>query len=114
LDLPKNKYRPVANNLIYYFELNKEIDFADYLTFQESYEDVSLVVKEIIQNVNISSIKEDDMKSVLSIVKNTIMESKIKELKKELKNELDVSRRKKILEEIIEIKRGCVNYGEEE
>lgn len=114
LVLPKNKYRLVANNLIYYFELNKEIDFADYLTFQESYEDVSLVVKEIIQNVNISSIKEDDMKSVLSIVKNTIMESKIKELKKELKNELDVSRRKKILEEIIEIKRGCVNYGEEE
>ena len=113
LDLPKNKYRPVANNLIYYFELNKEIDFADYLSFSENYVDVYPVVKEIIQYVNQSKFTEDDMKSVLSIVKKSIMEEKIKEIKEEIKNELDVNRRKRLFEKIIEIKRGCVENNEE-
>ena len=113
LDLPKNKYRPVANNLIYYFELNKEIDFSDYLAFSENYVDVYPVVKEIIQYVNQSKFTEDDMKSVLSIVKKSIMEEKIKEIKEEIKNELDVNRRKRLFEKIIEIKRGCVENNEE-
>ena len=113
LELPKNKYRPVANNLIYYFELNKEIDFADYLSFSENYVEVYPVVKEIIQNVSQSKFTEEDMKSVLSIVKKSLMEEKIKIIKEEIRNELDVNRRKRLFEKIIEIKRGCVENNEE-
>ena len=111
LDLPKCKYRLVSNNLIYYFELNKEIDFADYLTFSENYPEVSKVVKEIINQVHVDEINEDDMEAVISLVKEIIDNEKIKELKAEMKNELDVNRKKKLFEEIIEIKRGCVKDG---
>ena len=113
-DLPKNKYRLVANNLVYYFELNKEIDFADYLTFAEDYEDVVPTVKEIISNVNLPDFKDSDIKAAISIVRKHLNEEKIKLIKEEMKNELDVSRRKRLFEKIIEIKRGCVGNNEEE
>lgn len=113
-DLPKNKYRLVANNLVYYFELNKEIDFADYLTFAEDYEDVVPTVKEIISNVNLPEFKDSDIKAAIAIVRKHLNEEKIKLIKEEMKNELDVSRRKRLFEKIIEIKRGCVGNNEEE
>ena len=114
IELPKSKYRLVTNNLLYYFELNREIDFADYLTFSEGYKDVSPVVKEIISNIKITSFKIQDMKAALAIVKKDLDEARIKEIKKEISKELDVARRKKLFEEILEIKRGCVNINEEE
>lgn len=111
LKLLKNRYRLVANNLIYYFELKREIDFADYLTFTENYPDVCEVVKEIIKDVSVSTFKEEDMEALIGIVKGILDKERIKELKNELKNELDVSRKKRICEEIIEIKKGCVKNG---
>ena len=96
---------------IYYFELNREIDFADYLTFTEKYPDVSEVVKEIIGEVNVSEFKEEDMEAVIRVVKGILDEEKIRELKLEMKNELDVSKKKKLFESIIEIKKGSVNNG---
>ena len=114
IELPKSKYRLVTNNLLYYFELNREIDFADYLTFSEGYKDVSPVVKEIISNIKITNFNISDMKSALAIVKKDLDEARIQEIKKEISKELDVSRRKKLFEEILEIKRGCVNLNDEE
>jgi len=111
LKLPKSKYRLVANNLIYYFELNRSIDFADYLTFTENYPDVCEVVKEIIKEVHISEFREDDMEAIIQIVKSILDKERIKLLQEEIKNELDVSRKKKLCEEIIEIKKGCVKNG---
>lgn len=111
LQLPKSKYRLVSNNLLYYFEVNREIDFADYLTFSEDYPEVSPVVKEIINTIHTDEFKEQDMESLISIVKEILDKEKIKEIKEKMKAELDVNRKKKLFEEIIEIKRGCVKNG---
>lgn len=111
LDLPKSKYRLVANNLIYYFELSREIDFADYLTFSEKYPDVCEIVKEIITEVHVSEFKIDDMEAIISVVKEILDKEKIKALQEEMKHELDVNRKKRLVEEIIEIKKGSVNNG---
>ena len=105
---PENRYRLVANNLIYYFELNREIDFADYLTFSESYSEVSEIVKEIISKVHVSEFREEDMEALISVVKGILDKEKIKGLMEEMKTELDVNRKKRLCEEIIEIKRGSV------
>lgn len=111
LDLPKCKYRLVSNNLIYYFELNRNIDFADYLTFSEDYKDVSEVVKEIIRDVRVDEFSIKDMEAVLELMKVMIDNEKIKQLKLAMKTELDVNRKKKLFEEILEIKKGCVKNG---
>lgn len=108
LDLPKCKYRLVSNNLIYYFELNREIDFADYLTFTEDYPDVNEVVKEVIKDVSIPEFKPEEMESSIFIIKEILDKERINQLKKEISVELDANRRKRLLEEIIEIKKGCV------
>lgn len=108
LSLPNTKYRLVANNLIYYFELRREIDFADYLTFAESYPEVSEIVKEIINTVRINEFKEEEMEAVIQIVKEILDKERIKKLKEQMKIELDVNRKKRLFEEIIEIKKGSV------
>lgn len=111
LNLPKCRYRLVSNNLIYYFELKREIDFADYLTFSEEDEKVSEVVKEVIRDVHIVDFNIDDMEAVLLVIKDILDKQKIEELKKEIAVELDVNRKKKLFESIIEIKKGCVKDG---
>ncbi len=111
LDLPKCKYRLVSNNLLYYFELNREIDFADYLTFSEDYNEVSEVVKEVIRDVHADEFTLDDVEAVILVIKDILDKEKIKDLKREMKLELDVNRKKRLFEEIIEIKKGCVKDG---
>ena len=111
LRLPKSRYRLVANNLIYYFELNREIDFADYLTFTEKYQDVAEVVKEIIKDIHVAEFKIEDMEAVIKVVKSVLDKEKIENLKAEMKQELDMNRKKRLFEEIIEIKKGCVENG---
>ena len=111
LDLPKCKYRLVSNNLLYYFELNREIDFADYLTFSEDYSEVSEVVKEVIRDVHADEFTLDDVEAVILVIKDILDKEKIKDLKREMKLELDVNRKKRLFEEIIEIKKGCVKDG---
>lgn len=111
LTLPKSPYRLVVNNLIYYFELNKEIDFADYLTFSENYPDVAPVVKEVINKVHVQEFKEEDMEALIGIIKGILDSEKIRELQKLMKQELDVNRKKRLWEEITEIKKGCVSNG---
>jgi len=111
LDLPKCKYRLVSNNLLYYFELNREIDFADYLTFSEDYSEVSEVVKEVIRDVHADEFTIDDVEAVILVIKDILDKEKIKDLKREMKLELDVNRKKRLFEEIIEIKKGCVKDG---
>ena len=71
-------------------------------------------VKEIISNVNLPEFKDSDIKAAIAIVRKHLNEEKIKLIKEEMKNELDVSRRKRLYEKIIEIKRGCVGNNEEE
>jgi len=111
LNLPKCKYRLVSNNLIYYFELEREIDFAEYLSFAEGYPEVSPVVKEIIQDVHVDDFTTEDVEAVIKIIKGILDEEKIEALKREMKNELDVNRKKRLFESIIEIKKGCVKNG---
>lgn len=108
LDLPKCKYRLVSNNLIYYFELRREIDFADYLTFSEEYEEVRDVVKEIISDVHEVEFSSKDMETVILVIKDILDKEKITALKKEISIELDMSRKKKLMDEIIDIKKGRV------
>ena len=109
--MPKNRYRLVANNLLYYFELEREIDFADYLTFTENYPEVCEVVKEIIREIHVDEFNEKDMEAVLKIVKGVLDKERINEIKKEMKNELDMNRKKRLFEEIINIKKGSVSDG---
>lgn len=111
LDLPKCRYRLVSNNLLYYFELNRSIDFADYLTFSENYSEVSEVVKEVIRDVHVEDFSTDDMEAVILIIKDILDKKRIQELKEEIKGELDANRRKRLFGEIIEIKKGCVKNG---
>lgn len=111
LNLPKCKYRLVSNNLIYYFELKREIDFADYLTFSEDYREVNEVVREIIRDIHISEFKIEDMEAVLLVIKEMLDKERIEAIKKEMSQELDVNRKKRLFESIIEIKKGCVKNG---
>ncbi len=111
LDLPKCKYRLVSNNLIYYFELEGEIDFAEYLTFSLKFDEVSPVVKEIIEDVRIDNFTLEDVEAAIKIIKDILDKEKINKLKGELSSELDVNRKRQLMESIYEIKKGSVNDG---
>ena len=61
--------------------------------------------------MSVSEFKTDEMEALIGIVKGILDKEKIKELKIALMNELDINKKKRICEEIIEIKKGSVDNG---
>ncbi len=72
---------------------------------------MSEVVKEVIRDVHADEFTLDDVEAVILVIKDILDKEKIKDLKREMKLELDVNRKKRLFEEIIEIKKGCVKDG---
>ena len=104
-------YRAVANEIVYYYERNKTINVADFLSHVSSTTLVGLV--QDIVNLQDDEVRDDTFNSYIKVIEKKSNELKIKQLKKELKDELDVAKRLEIANRITEIKKGSVlNYEE--
>ena len=63
---------------------------------------------DIIENVKIQELSEKAMEELIANAKKKWKEKEIKELKEELKKELDINKKIQIAERIAEIKKGSV------
>ena len=103
--IPEKKYRLVASEIINYYEVNKDINVADFITYASSSklnEEIMNVIGSIIDD----TINEKVFMDSINLVKKKIKESEIKELKDELKNTMDEKRKEELLQKIINIKVG--------
>lgn len=107
----KKIYREVANEITYYYEENKNISVADFITFSLKNEHVYSLVLSIISNSSDDEINQSNFNIYLDLVKEQNVKSEISILKERLKNELDSEKKLIIAEKIAKLKKGVFNNG---
>lgn len=109
---PTEIYREIANEILYYFDINKKINVADFITYVSSKE----TIKEAVMNIVNGALENEDltidaMDEYIEVVNKHLVNNEIKRLKQQMKEELDVDKKMKIAMQIADLKRGSVDNG---
>jgi DNA primase len=103
--IPFPEYRNIANEIIYFYDLNKIINVADFISFVNNKEALYKKVLNIISENDDSEFLESEMELYIKIIKEYITKQEIIKLKERLKNELDVNKKVEIANKITELKK---------
>lgn len=106
--IPNKTYLSIINDILYFYEVNKYINIADFITFISLKNKNVDILNNIVANSNELVINENEMEGYIKIVKEDIKNKEIAELKKKLKNELDFDKKIALAEKITKIKKGSV------
>lgn len=101
------EYRMIANEIIYFWEKNKFINLADFITYIET----TSLKNEVIEIINRESeevLSEEGFIEILELLKRIIKKDNIKKLKKEIKEETDMAVKEKLISKLTELKKGSV------
>ena len=105
--IEEQKYRMIASEIIYYYELNKQISIADFITYSEQSK-LKDEIMDIINNISYEELHEKVFLDSIDLIKKKRKQFEIKKLKEELKNTLDEEKKEEILQKIVDLKIGSV------
>ena len=98
-------YREIANEILYYFDNNKNISIADFITYIQDKENIKDKVNEIVNEAMNDEVTIEEMDEYINVVLKVATKNEIKRLKEEMKKELDVDKKMKIAMQIAELKK---------
>ena len=109
--IPDKSYFDIEKDIQAYIILNNTISLADFISY-ETNNGKEQIIKNIISNHNNDiEMCEEEFLNYIEIVNKWIIDSKIDNLKIELKKETDINRKKELMDLITKIKRGSEEYG---
>lgn len=109
---PTEIYRETANEILYYFESNKTINVADFITYVSNKENLKDEVTKIVNSaIDGEELTIEAMDEYIDVVNKLLVNREIKRLKQQMKDELDVDKKMKIAIKIADLKRGSVDNG---
>lgn len=103
----EKKYRDIANEVIYYYELHKQIDMASFITFVTG-KDLEEEVLDIIRKIDIQDLELNYFNELIVVAKQEMIKEEIKNIKQMIMTSLDANEKIKLGEKLIELKKGCV------
>ena len=98
-------YREIANEIIYFCEVNGAITVADFITYVTDKSEIKDKVMEIVNDSINDEVTIEAMVEYILAVSKVMTQNEIKRLKLLMKNELDVDKKKKIAMQIVELKK---------
>ena len=105
---PEEKYRNIANEIVYYYEKEGKISIADFITYASDKPSINSEVLRIVNEDINDEITIENMDEYIDALTKKITKDEIKELKEKMKKELDVDKKMKIAAQIAELKKGSV------
>lgn len=104
--IPNKDIRIILNEIIAYYNKYGEISEADFYTYLNQKELVSLqdVVKKSLSNDYPSEINDNQVNECLVAIKNYNIALEIRKLEKEIKEEVDIARQMELMDKILELK----------
>ena len=97
--------RMLASEIVYYNLEHNNINIADFTTYIMRQEDLFNMVNEII-NENIHTIiSEDEFNTCIDVILKSIKVDEIKELKEEIKKEMDISKKMDLITKLTNLKK---------
>ena len=98
----EEKYRKVANEIIYYVEENKKIELADFLTYAEI-SPLKNEIYEIIKSIKDPNIEEISIMDYINNIKEIMWENELKKYKNEQKKIQDINEKEKLGQKIVDL-----------
>ena len=98
-------YREIANEIVYFCEMNGAITVADFITYIIDKDDIKEKVMEIVNDSANDDVTIEAMDEYIEAVSKVMIKNEIKRLKILMKNELDVDKKMKIAMQIAELKK---------
>ena len=99
------KYRLIASEIIYYYEVNNTINIADFITYSEKSK-IKEEIMSVINSFHSDIINDNIFIDSINFIKKKTKDNEIKELKKELKNTMDEHKKEELLQKIVNLKVG--------
>ncbi len=104
----ETKYRNIVNEIIYYYEINKNIELSAFISFISTKDYIYDDAMEIIKMSKITEFEIKAFKEFICVAKNEMAKEEIKKLKKEIANCMDLNEEVELAQKLINIKKGCV------
>ena len=98
-------YREIANEIVYFYETNKEITVADFITYVNDKNDIREKVMEIVNDSANDEVTIEAMDEYIDALSKVLVKNEIKRLKKLMKSELDEAKKLEIALQIKELKK---------
>jgi len=102
---PKQSDRELANEIVYYYEKNKTINLADFISFVGTNEKLNDRVLTIISDAKITELDNKIFEESIDTVKKEINKIEVQKVKKDLREELDMNRKIELANRLIELKK---------
>lgn len=104
--IPDKLYFDIEKDIQAYIILNNTINLADFISYEVNNGKEKIINSIVSAHNNDIEMNEEEFKNYIKIVDKWIKESKINDLKIELKKVNDINRKKEIMDMITKIKRG--------
>ena len=98
-------YREIANEIVYFCEINGAITVADFITYVVDRDEIKEKVMEIVNDSVNDEVTLEAMDEYIDAVSKVMIKNEIKRLKILMKNELDVDKKMKLAMQIAELKK---------
>lgn len=98
-------YREIANEIVYFYETNRKITVADFITYITEKTDIKNKVMEIVNESANDEITMEAMDEYIVALSKLMTKNEIKRLKALMKNELDEAKKIKLAQQIRELKK---------
>jgi len=109
--IPDKMYFDLEKDIQAYIILNNTINLADFISYEINNGKEQIVMDIINNHDSDIEMTESEFRNYISIISKWVKDTKINELKEKLKNELDINRKKELMDMITKIKRGSEEYG---
>ena len=104
----EKKYRNIANEIIYYYEIKKNIDLGSFISFISTKD---YIVDEAMEIIKMGQNIDFDMKTFdefIGVAKQEMMKKEIEEIKEKIANSMDANEEMELAKQLTNLKKGCV------
>lgn len=102
--LPIDEYKNLANSIRNYYQKNKDINIADFITHISDNPKYKDTMNKIIMYME-SSVLESEFDAYIKIIKEKLNDLRIQEIRKDMEKTTDENKKRELLNKIIDIKK---------
>ena len=109
--LPEKWQRNIVNEIRYYYEQNKTINLADFISYLSDKAEMQNIVIEMVSKYGDLEITDELFNEYIRAEKRILLNKEIKEIKELIKKEKDINKKLELGEKLTKLKKDVENNG---
>ena len=104
----EKKYRSVANEILYFYEMHKNIELSSFISFISTKDYIYDDAMEIIRLNKTTRLDMNAFDEFVDVAKKEMVKEEIKDIKAKIANSTDVAEEIELAKQLLDLKKGCV------